>query len=209
MPLKPSYLMLIGGGAIVAYSGLKGKGIGSAFRNVIAGQAPSGATPANLITGSNGSGGSNILGNSISGTTLSRFGANVQGNVSPRQVYKAFRANGIPWHAAMLLTAITGVESGYSTRAFNGNAATGDRSVGLTQINYFGPLLQERTQLIGMGPQQLLDSGLAGQARATAILYRTSGLGPWMPDITLGRINAQYGNTGMSLLQEAESVATQ
>jgi hypothetical protein len=209
MPLKPSYLLLIGAGGIVAYSGFKGKGVGSAFRNVIAGQSPSGALPADQITGPDGTGGSNILGNSISGTTLSRFGANTQGNVSPRQVYRAFRANGIPWHAAMLLTAITGVESSYSTRAFNGNAATGDYSVGLTQINYFGSLRAERTQLIGMGPQQLLDSGLAGQARATAILYRASGLGPWMPDISLGRINAQYGNTGMSLLQEAESVATQ
>lgn len=40
MPLKPSYLLLVGAGAIVAYSGLKGKGIGAAFRSVISGQDP-------------------------------------------------------------------------------------------------------------------------------------------------------------------------
>lgn len=40
MPLKPSYLLLVGAGAIVAYSGLKGKGIGAVARGVISGQDP-------------------------------------------------------------------------------------------------------------------------------------------------------------------------
>lgn len=40
MPLKPSYLLLTGAGAIVAYSGLKGKGIGSTTRDVIGGHNP-------------------------------------------------------------------------------------------------------------------------------------------------------------------------
>jgi hypothetical protein len=51
MPLKASYLALVGGGAIVAYSGFKGKGLGSAVRDVITGQNPKNALAANAITG--------------------------------------------------------------------------------------------------------------------------------------------------------------
>jgi hypothetical protein len=63
VPIKPSYLLLAGGGAVVAYAGIRGKGIGSAIRSVIAGQPPAKAaqttaliTPANYATGT-GSGG--------------------------------------------------------------------------------------------------------------------------------------------------------
>lgn len=51
MPVKPGLLLLGAAGGIVAYSGLKGKGIGAAFRSVIAGQSPAKATDANPITG--------------------------------------------------------------------------------------------------------------------------------------------------------------
>lgn len=116
-------------------------------------------------------------------------GPNAHGNVTPRQVYVAFRHAGIPPGASVYLTAITGVESGYNTNALNTNAATGDYSVGLTQINYFGGLYAERAPHIGT-PQQLLAGGLNDQARATAWLYREAGgLGPWEPDITSGKIN--------------------
>lgn len=57
MPLKPSYLLLVGGGAIVAYSGLKGKGVSSALRSVISGQNPKFALSANNIAGTPASGG--------------------------------------------------------------------------------------------------------------------------------------------------------
>jgi hypothetical protein len=50
LPLKASYLALVGGGAIVAYSGIKGKGIGSAIRDVLSGQSPANAAKANQIT---------------------------------------------------------------------------------------------------------------------------------------------------------------
>lgn len=54
MPVKPSYLILAGAGAIVAYSGLAGKGIGGAVRSVLGGQSPSTAAVATdaLITSS-------------------------------------------------------------------------------------------------------------------------------------------------------------
>jgi hypothetical protein len=114
---------------------------------------------------------------------------NARGNVTPRQVYVAFRQAGIPAGPAVYLTAIAGVESGYSTNALNTNAGTGDYSVGLTQINYFGGLYAERAPHIGT-PQQLLAGGLTDQAKATAWLYRQAGgLGPWQPDITSGKIS--------------------
>jgi hypothetical protein len=56
MPLKASYLFLVGGGAIVAYSGFKGKGLGSAIRDVITGQSPANAAKANAIAGGSVSG---------------------------------------------------------------------------------------------------------------------------------------------------------
>jgi len=50
--------LLVGGGAIVAYSGIKGKGIGSAIRDVVTGQSPANAAKANQITGGSVSGNS-------------------------------------------------------------------------------------------------------------------------------------------------------
>lgn len=50
MPIKPSYLMLTGAGAVVAYAGVKGKGLGAAAREVISGQSPASATAADTIT---------------------------------------------------------------------------------------------------------------------------------------------------------------
>jgi hypothetical protein len=40
MPIKPSYLLLTAAGAIVVYSGLKGKGIGDTTRSIISGKDP-------------------------------------------------------------------------------------------------------------------------------------------------------------------------
>ena len=50
MPVKPSYLLITGAGAIVAYSGLKGKGISSAARQVISGHAIDTAKSVHPIT---------------------------------------------------------------------------------------------------------------------------------------------------------------
>jgi resuscitation-promoting factor RpfB len=50
MAIKASYLLLTGAGAVVVYSGVKGKGLSSALRSVISGNKPSSATTANAIT---------------------------------------------------------------------------------------------------------------------------------------------------------------
>lgn len=90
MPLKASYLLMIGGGAVVAYSGLKGKGIGSAFRNVVAGQTPAKAAAANVIMGLPGGSSSGISGTvgnffGVSGTT-----GDVQAGPGEQAFYTAF-----------------------------------------------------------------------------------------------------------------------
>lgn len=52
MPIKPSYLMLAGAGAIVAVAGVKGWGVGATARDIISGKNPA-ANPqlASTITG--------------------------------------------------------------------------------------------------------------------------------------------------------------
>lgn len=63
MPVKPSYLFVAGAGAVIAYSGFKGKGIGSAFHAVISGQSPAEAIAANgIIGGKAATGGSTFTG---------------------------------------------------------------------------------------------------------------------------------------------------
>lgn len=71
MPLKPGYLLLVGAGGIVVYSGIKGLGISSATRAVIAGSAPSTATPANQIQPASYGYGAQSFGGFAPGTTLS------------------------------------------------------------------------------------------------------------------------------------------
>lgn len=51
MAVKAGYLLLAGGGGVLLWSGIKGKGVSSVFRQLAGGDAPSGATPANPITG--------------------------------------------------------------------------------------------------------------------------------------------------------------
>ncbi len=99
------------------------------------------------------------------------------GDVTPEQVYKALRAQGIDAVHAAALTAIAGRESGYKTAAYNGNHATGDESHGLFQINLlnggWGPTLQKA----GVDPSQL--GTLEGSAKAAKVLLGSSGLTPW------------------------------
>lgn len=185
MAIKPIAIIALIGGSVVLYSGFKGLSISSTARDVLMGESPSNAKLANTITTPLTS----LTKTSKTGVITPVSGPTAHGTVTPRQVYVAFRNAGISRTAAIYLTAITGVESGYRTTALNTDSGTGDYSVGLTQINYFGGLYAERAPFIGT-PQELLNGGLAKQAEATAWLWRQDGLEPWMPDITSGKISS-------------------
>ncbi len=64
----------------------------------------------------------------------------------------------------VIMTAISGHESNWNPTALNNNPSTGDYSVGLWQINYFGNLLQSRTA--SYGSPQVLQSDPQAQANA-------------------------------------------
>lgn len=51
MPVKASYLLLAGGGAILLWSGVKGKSATSVLHNLIGGQSPAQAKEANALYG--------------------------------------------------------------------------------------------------------------------------------------------------------------
>src|ERR1700722_1313303 len=51
MHVKAGYLLLAGGGGVFVWSGIAGKSVSSVFRQLAGGDAPSGATNANAITG--------------------------------------------------------------------------------------------------------------------------------------------------------------
>ena len=80
----------------------------------------------------------------------------------------------------VVMTALAGRESKWNPTALNNNPSTGDYSVGLYQINYYGDLLQGRTAEYG-SPQTLLSNP---QDQANAV-YKLAGgnnlsnLQPW------------------------------
>jgi hypothetical protein len=79
-----------------------------------------------------------------------------------------------------VMTAIAGRESRWKPTALDNNASTGDYSVGLTQINYYGDLYNSRVASYG-SPSSLSASPQA-QANATFDLAggnSLSGLGNW------------------------------
>lgn len=78
------------------------------------------------------------------------------------------------------IVAIMGRESGYNPKAFNGNAATGDLSYGLAQINMIGSLGPQRRAAMGLGTNEELFDPLTNM-RAAFQMYQESGnkLTPW------------------------------
>jgi hypothetical protein len=114
----------------------------------------------------------------LPGGTASASGSlNIGGVVTPAQAYQALISAGLSPAAAITLTAIGGAESDWNTESLNNNPGTGDYSVGVWQINYYGDLLAPRTAEFG-SPAELLGN-LGKQASAAATLYHESGFSPW------------------------------
>jgi len=174
-------LSAAGAGALFLLSGIRGGGVLANLRNLIQGKPPAdtGANPIDTSGGTAASG--------LAGTEAPPVAG--KGYVGPRKAYQALRAAGFSQSAAIMMTAIGGVESGWDTHALNDTPATGDLSVGVWQINYYGSLAAARTPLFGSW-QDLLAGGVQKQADAAFTLYQASGFGPWQPDITSGKVLA-------------------
>lgn len=87
------------------------------------------------------------------------------------------QAGGDP-NLASTMAAVALAESGGKVGALNDNAATGDYSVGLWQINYFGGMRTGRTQQFG-APQKLQTDPLANARAAVALAAGGNGLSNW------------------------------
>ncbi len=90
--------------------------------------------------------------------------------LAPLAILELARNAGFPPTVDVTMTAIALRESGGDPAAHNGNAATGDDSYGLWQINW--KVLQVRNLLVVNGitdPQSLLDPAI--NAKAAFLLY--------------------------------------
>jgi hypothetical protein len=82
---------------------------------------------------------------------------------------------------APLMAGIAMAESSGSTTALNNDPATGDYSVGLWQINYFGSLLAPRTAEYG-SPGDLLNDPNAQASAAVKLFGNGAGASNWQGD---------------------------
>ncbi len=126
------------------------------------------------------------------------------------QIEQLWVSNGGSAVMAPVMAAIAIAESGGRTDAHNGNAATGDDSYGLWQINYFGSMLQGRTAKYGSPQQLVADPNLQARA-AVALAGNGSGLSNWTT-YTSGAYKAPLqanasGLTGGSDIQLVSDVA--
>jgi hypothetical protein len=159
----------IAAGAVLAWSGIANASVAASLRSLLSGHKPQPDTGSQPITAPAGTGGSADTG-----------GASVKGGtklVSPAQAYQALRGAGLGTGTAVILTAVGGAESGWNVLAVNDNAATGDYSIGVWQVNYYGSLLQSRTAQFG--PPSGLIGNLPAQAAAAAAIYQEQGLAAW------------------------------
>ena len=88
------------------------------------------------------------------------------------------KAAGFSDRDAQIMAAIAMAESGGRSGAFNGNAATGDKSYGLWQVNMLGAMGPERRRQFGISNNaQLFDP--ATNANAARQVYQSQGFGAW------------------------------
>lgn len=89
---------------------------------------------------------------------------------------------------AAQMTAISKQESGFNAGILNDTPATGDYSVGLFQVNYYGNLAQSRTA--EFGPPSSLAADPLAQAQAAKTLFNQAGYSPWASDFNNGTAQA-------------------
>ena len=156
-----------GVGVVLLWSGLHNASILTSIQDIVQGKKPQpGPNPTVGQIGSTGT--------PTGGTITTVPGGKT---VSPFQAYTALLQAGASPTAAVTLTAIGGAESGWNVDALNNDPSTGDYSVGVWQINYYGDLMGPRTAEFG-SPASLIGN-LSAQASAAVTLWRQSGFSPW------------------------------
>lgn len=93
------------------------------------------------------------------------------------QIQQLWINNGGSAALAPTMAAIAEAESSGNPQNLNNTPSTGDYSVGLWQINYYGNLYNSRTAEFGSPGSLSADPN--AQARAAIALYNQSGLGNW------------------------------
>lgn len=102
-----------------------------------------------------------------------------QGKLGIPQAYQTFRQAGFDDADARLMTAIAMGESGLDPQAHNPNAATGDNSYGLTQINMLGNLQGPRLKEFGIQSNEQLFDPLTNAKAAYAVSGGGQNFSPW------------------------------
>lgn len=165
MPAKGTYLAIAGGGAILFWSGLKGKSWTSVLRNVIAGQQPTSAettaaiSPLNTTVTDSGSagsgstgGGGTVPGDSSLDNMLNDIAQ--QKGWNPQQV--------ACWHQVIQMESNGPTDTNPSSGAFGwaqalGHGSSGTAGCGRNEYGGFGlSAAQAQKANCGDGPTQLL-----------------------------------------------------
>ncbi len=98
--------------------------------------------------------------------------------VTWKQAFRQLQIAGMGDGNANIGAAIGEAESGFDYMVLNDTPSTGDYSVGIWQINYYGSLYASRTGQFGT-PKELALSGVVGQANACMGVFSSSGWGAW------------------------------
>ena len=158
-------------GVILAWSGISNASISATLTSILQGKKPLSDTGAQPVTPSVSTA---PTGSPPGGVVTTTPGGKT---VSPTEAYTALRNAGLSASVAVILTAVGGAESGWNVDVVNNDPATGDYSVGVWQINYYGSLMASRTAQFG--PPSALIGNLQAQADAAAAIYHEQGLGAW------------------------------
>ena len=100
------------------------------------------------------------------------------------EIQKLWVQNGGDPRWAPLMAGIAIGESGGNPQALNPNAGTGDYSVGLWQINYYGNLRESRTARYGSPEQLAADANRQAKAAIDLFGQNGAGIGNWTNDST-------------------------
>ena len=113
------------------------------------------------------------------GATASVASTYTGGALDRVQLAQVFHQAGFRGEPLVQMVAIAMRESGGDPRAFNGNAGTGDRSYGLTQINMIGNLGPARREQLGLPSNEALFDPVVNARAAFVLSGNGNDLSPW------------------------------